>query len=158
MKPSSISQQTTSSSVLLSRRRTGPNFPLRVRRTVPADAGFRRPADLGYAEPDDLFPGGLAFAGRNDHARIGDGKPQAGADLGKCFVVDAVAELVGIDVVSPLHPGYAYGVGRRRVRLQDAPRASAARRTRSDTFRGRTGHRCPHRRFHPCMALSIASV
>ena len=33
------------------------------RRTVPADAGFRRAADLGYAEPDDLFPGGLAFAG-----------------------------------------------------------------------------------------------
>ena len=85
-------------------------FLFGVRRTVPADAGFRRPADLGYAEPDDLFPGGLAFAGRNDHARIGDGKPQAGADLGKCFVVDAVAELVGIDVVSPLHPGYAYGV------------------------------------------------
>ena len=78
---------------------------------VAPHGGAAAAADLADAQPKQLFPHTLIFPGGNDHARIGYCQTDAGGQLGEGAVVDAAVELTGVDVVGPLDPGDADGVG-----------------------------------------------
>ena len=78
---------------------------------VAAHRGTGAAADLGDAQMEQAGADGLALTGGDDHARVGDRQTDAGGDVGEGLVVDAVVELVGIDVGGPLQAGHADGVG-----------------------------------------------
>ena len=69
---------------------------------VAAHRGAGAAADLGDAQAQQLRAHGLGLPGRDYHAGIGHRKAYAGGDMGKDLVVDAVVELVGVDVIGPL--------------------------------------------------------
>ena len=53
----------------------------------------------------------LGLTGGDDHAGVGNRQADAGGDVGEGLVVDAVVELVGVNVRGPLQAGDADGVG-----------------------------------------------
>ena len=78
---------------------------------VAAHAGAAAAGHLGNAQMQRPLPDGLVFPGGHNHAGVGHGHPDAGADFQEGVVVNAVVELVGVDIVGVLHPGHADGVG-----------------------------------------------
>ena len=77
---------------------------------VAAHRGTGAAADLGDAQMEQAGADGLALTGGDDHARVGNRQTDAGGDVGEGLVVDAVVELVGINVRGPLQTGHADGV------------------------------------------------
>ena len=58
----------------------------------------------------DALPGLLVLPGGDDHAGV-PGDADAGHDLGKCIVIDAVVKVVRVDVIRMFEPRHPDGVG-----------------------------------------------
>ena len=66
---------------------------------------------MGHAQRQNPLSHGLSLSGGDNHASIGHGDTDEGADFGKGIVADAVVKGTGIDVVGVLDTGNADGVG-----------------------------------------------
>ena len=88
-----------------------------LRLGVAADRRARAAAHLRDADCERTRAHRLALAGRDDHAGVGHGDADAGDDLEKGLVVDAVVKGRGVDVVGALDARHA-----------DRVRADAVRR------------------------------
>ena len=94
---------------------------------VAAHARAGRAADLGHAEVEQPAAHRLALAGGDDDAGIRHRQADAGGDLFKDLVGDAVVKLVRIDVRRALEPRHADGVrahavhGLQVLRVHDEP-------------------------------------
>ena len=78
---------------------------------VAADGGAGAAADLRHAQRQDPLPDSLALPCGDNHARIGHGNTNQGAQLGEGIVADAVVKGAGIDIIGVLDTGDTDGMG-----------------------------------------------